>query len=254
VKRHLIIPDTQVRPGVATEHIDWAAQAILDYKPDVIVHLGDHWDFPSLNTHSEKGSAELEGTRYQDDLDAGNEAWERLCKPMEAEQARLRSGHRKRWEPRKVAIRGNHEHRADRVAKNDPRWEGVIGSHNCQTRDWEVVPFLEIIDIDGVAYSHYFANTHSGRPIGGTIPSRLAKIGRSFVCGHEQGMLYGMQQYPGSIRRHGLVAGSFYQHCESYRGAQGRDEWRGIVVLNEVEDGDYCVMPLTLAYLRKKYG
>lgn len=249
-----MIPDTQIRPGVETDHIDLAAQAILDYQPDVIVVLGDWWDFPSLNTHSEKGSTELEGTRYQDDLDAGNEAFERLCAPMEKEQRRRKEGHRTRWEPRKVFLGGNHEDRADRVARSDPKWQGVIGSHNCQTRDFERYPFLEIVDIDGIAYSHYFANTHSGRPIGGTIPNRLSKIGRSFVCGHEQGMQYGMQQYPGSIRRHGLVAGSFYRHCEGYRGAQGRDEWRGIVVLNEVRDGDYCVMPLTMNYLEAKYA
>jgi hypothetical protein len=254
VNRHLWIPDTQVRPGVPTDHIDWAAQAILDYKPDVIVVAGDWWDFPSLNSHSEKGSAELENTRYQEDLEAGNEAFVRLCAPMEAEQARLAKGHRKRWEPRKVFLGGNHEDRADRVARNDPKWEGVIGSHNCQTRDFERHKFLEIVDVDGIAYSHYFANTHSGRPIGGSIPNMLGRVGRSFCMGHVQGMSYGMQQYPGSIRRHGLVAGSFYQHCEGYRGAQGRDEWRGIVVLNEVQDGDFCVMPLTLDYLRRKYA
>jgi hypothetical protein len=254
VNRHLIIPDTQVRPGVATEHIDWAALAILDYKPDVIVVLGDWWDFPSLNSHSEKGSKERSGTRFQADVDVGNEAFARLCAPMEKEQERRRRGHRERWEPRKVFLGGNHEDRADRVARDDPTWEGVIGSHKCETRDFERFPFLEIVDIDGIAYSHYFQNTKSKHAIGGTIPNRLSKIGRSFCCGHEQGMLYGMQQYPGSIRRHGLVAGSFYQHCEGYRGPQGRDEWRGIVILNEVADGDYCVMPLTLNYLREKYA
>jgi hypothetical protein len=49
------------------------------------------------------------------------------------------------------------------------------------------------------------------------------------------------------------VAGSCYAHDEEYRGAQGQGHWRGIVVLNEVRDGDYCVMPLTLDYLCRKY-
>jgi hypothetical protein len=43
--------------------------------------------------------------------------------------------------------------------------------------------------IDGVHYSHYFSNTHSGKPIGGSIDNRLNKIGHSFVAGHEQGLL-----------------------------------------------------------------
>jgi len=254
MRRHLVIPDTQVKPGVDTRHIDWAAQAIVDYMPDVVVVVGDWWDLPSLNRHDEPGSAAMENSRYQDDLDAGNDAFRRLCGPMQKEQERRRRRHIKRWEPRKVFLRGNHEDRADRVARNEPKWEGVIGSHNCQTLDFEVHPFLEIVDIDGIAYAHYFGNIHSGRPIGGTIPNRLNKIGRSFVQGHEQGMRYGMEQYPGKIRRHGLVAGSFYLHQEEYRGPQGNDEWRGIVVLNEVNDGDYCVMPLTMAYLERKYG
>jgi hypothetical protein len=250
----LWVPDVQCRRGVPTEHIDWCARAIVEYKPDVVGCIGDFWDFPSLNSHSEKGSLDLENSRYQEDLDAGNEAWARMCAPMEKEQQRLRDGHKTRWEPRKVFLRGNHEHRADRVAENDPKWLGVIGSHQCQTRDFEVHPFLEIVDIDGIAFSHYFAAPNTGRALAGSIESRLARIGRSFFQGHQQGFLYGIKQFPGNIRRHGIVAGSFYLHDEGYRGLQGTGEWRGIIVMNEVEDGDFDIMPLSISYLRRRFG
>jgi hypothetical protein len=36
MKRHLIIPDAQVKPESRTEHIHWAGEAILEYKPDVV--------------------------------------------------------------------------------------------------------------------------------------------------------------------------------------------------------------------------
>jgi Calcineurin-like phosphoesterase len=254
VRRHLIVPDTQCRPGVDTSHIDWAAQAIVDYKPDVVIHLGDHWDLPSLNGHNEPGSLEIEGARYSEDIEVGDEAFERLSGPMEAEQARLVKNKQKHWDVRKVFLRGNHENRADRLAAREPKWQGVIGSHNFNTRDWEVHEFLKIVEIDGISYSHYFGSGHSSRPIGGSVENRLARVGRSFVMGHQQGLLYGIKQYPGSIRRHGIVAGSFYLHDESYRGPQGNNEWRGIVVLNEVKDGDYDVMPLSMSYLRRKYS
>lgn len=254
MRRHLIIPDTQIRPGVPTEHIDWAARAIVEYMPDVVVHLGDHWDFASLNTHSEKGSEELEGRRYQDDLDTGNEAFARLDAPMAAEINRRIQSKKKRWAPRKVFLRGNHEQRADRVAKNDPKWHGIIGSHNCQTLDWEVVPFLQVAVIDGIRYSHYFQNVNSSKPIGGSIDNRLNRIGESFVQGHEQGFLYGNRTFPTGRVKHGLVCGSYYLHDEGYKGAQGNGHWRGIVVLNEVQDGAYDIMPLSIEYLRRKYG
>ena len=56
-KRHLIIPDAQIKPGANTEHVDWAARAIVEYQPDVVVCIGDWWDFPSLNSHSKSSRA-----------------------------------------------------------------------------------------------------------------------------------------------------------------------------------------------------
>lgn len=173
---------------------------------------------------------------------------------MEKEQKRLAKGRRKRWNVRKVYLFGNHCIRPDVVAQNVPKWQGVIGSHLCDTRDWERHAFLEVVEIDGFAYSHYFANTHSGRPIGGSIENRLNAIGRSFCHGHEQGLRHGRKPYPGNLSRLGIVAGSFYQHCENYRGPQGRDEWRGCVVINEAQRGDGDLMTLSMDYLRRKYA
>jgi hypothetical protein len=253
-RRHLLIPDTQVRRGVPLEHLKAAAQAIVHYKPDVIVHIGDHWDMPSCNRHIEPGSMELEGARIREDIEVGNEAWETLFAPMHAEIARLKTGKRKYWTPRLVYCRGNHEDRLDRLVGSSPMLEGVVSTDMMLTPGFERKSFLEITEIDGIWYSHYFANTHSGRAIGGSIDNRLNRIGRSFVQGHEQGFLYGVRQFPGKLTRHGLVAGSFYMHDEKYRGLQSNSEWRGIVVLNEVRDGgNYDIMPLSMDYLLRKY-
>src|SRR5690606_36998186 len=87
-----------------------------------------------------------------------------------------------------------------------------------------------------------------------TIDNRLNKIGASFAQGHEQGFRYGTRIQATGKTWHGLVAGSCYLHREEYRGNQGQKHWRGCVVLNEVNDGDYCVMPLTLDYFARKYA
>jgi hypothetical protein len=247
MRRHLIIPDVQVKPESRTEHLKWAGEAILDYKPDVIVCLGDFWDLPSLNAHSNPGSEELEGRRYQQDVDAGNAAFKLLA-------GYVKKSRSKTWQPRKVFLEGNHENRANRIAKNDPKWHGIIGSQNCQTLDWERHRFLKIVEIDGIKYCHYFPNPFSGKPIGGTIVSRLNNIGASFVQGHQQGFLYASKQYPDHVK-HGLVAGRFYAENESYRPDDVQaTEWSGIVVLNGVRRGDYDLMPLRMDYLRRKYG
>ena len=46
-----------------------------------------------------------------------------------------------------------------------------------------------------------------------------------------------------------------YTHNEDYLGAQGNRHWRGVLVLNDVnEDGEFDLMPLSLSYLERKYG
>lgn len=252
-KRHLIVPDTQTKPGIPLDHVEWIGLAIADYKPDVVVHIGDHWDFASLSSHEQPGSAPLEGQRYKDDLEVGNAAFAMLSKPMDDEIERLRRNHDKRWEPRKIFCKGNHEIRADRVANNNPKLLGTIGSDQCNVRDWERHEFLEVVEVDGILYSHFFANTHSGKPIGGTVQNKLTKIGSSFVHGHVQGLDIGTKMMGNGKTWWGISAGSCYTHIENYRGAQGQRHWRGVIVLNEVEDGEHCPMPLSLSYLCKRY-
>lgn len=256
--RHLVIPDCQIKPGQDTTHIDWAAQAIVEYKPDVIVCIGDFWDLPSLSTHDAPGSKEAEGRRVAADIDAGNQAFEALVLPMQMEMDRLKYTRRRQWKPRCEFLFGNHEDRLSRAIFRDPKWEGVISLDSLKTPGFSRTKFPNILEIDGIKYAHYFPNPYSGRPIGGTIPNRLSHIGCTFVQGHQQGFLYGTKQYPDHVK-HGLVCGRFYNNHESYRPQDVQDvEWNGIIVLNDVRsvrgNGDYDLMPLSMRYLRSKYA
>jgi hypothetical protein len=191
----------------------------------------------------------MEGKRYKADLEAGNDAFAKLCAPMEKEIRKSRS-----WRPRKVFLLGNHEDRADRASLKDPKFLGHIGSENCRTRDWERYAFLERVWMDDICFSHYFQASHSNRPIGGSVDNRFNRIGCSFVQGHEQGYRIGNRIMGSGRTLYGLVAGSFYPHIEEYRGAQGQRHWRGIFVLNDVREGEYDIMPLSMNYLCRKYA
>jgi hypothetical protein len=249
VRRHLIVPDAQVRHGVDTTHIGWAGQAIVEYKPEVIVVMGDWWDFPSLSTHDAPGSKESEGRRVKPDLDAGNAAFELLVGPMRAEMKRDR-----KWKPECHFLFGNHEDRLSRAIFRDPKWEGMLTLDQLKTPGFKRHEFLKIVNIDGIKYCHYFPNPFSGKPIGGTIVSRLNNIGATFCQGHQQGFLYASKQYPDHVK-HGIVCGRFYNHHEGYRTADVQNsEWNGILILNAVHDGDFDLMPLRMDYLRRKYS
>jgi hypothetical protein len=251
-RSHFVIPDTQTRPGVPLDHLDWIGQYIAAKKPDVIVHLGDHWDFFSLNGHEEPGSAPLEGARYSDDLFVGNEAFKRICLPIEAEEARLRRQKQKLWTPEKHFIVGNHEVRADRVAKNNPKFLGTIGSDQCDIRDWQRHEFQKPVLIDGIYYAHLFSNTGTGKPIGGEVPNRLTKINATFIQGHEQGKRSGERVTSIGHTIRGLIVGSCYLHREEYRGPHQR-HWRGVLKLNEVRNGEFDLTEISLGYLCRRF-
>ena len=253
-KRYLVIPDCQIKPGVDTRHIDWAAQAIIEYRPDVIVCIGDWWDMPSLNSHEVPGSKELEGSRIMDDIAAGNEAFEKLVAPIQSLYLRQVANRQKRYSPECHFFFGNHEQRITRITTQDPKWDGLLTLDALKTPGFKRHKFLSIVELDGIKFCHYFPNPHTGRPIGGTIINRLNHIGCSFVQGHQQGFSYATKQFPDHVK-HGLVCGRFYSHHESYRpdGVQV-SEWNGIVILNRVDRGDMDIMPLRYEYLRDKYG
>lgn len=253
MRRHVWVPDTQVKPGVPIDHIAWVGAYIAEKKPEVIGVAGDWYDLASLNSHEEKGSAPLEGARYKDDIDSGRQAFEIFLKPIESERDRLRKNKQKRWEPETFVTLGNHEIRADRAALNDPKWLGHIGSENCWFSDFERVPFLKIKEVDGIQYTHFFKMQNSNNAIGGSTDNRLNKIGRSHTQGHQVGFLYGNRVFPDGSTRHSLTAGSCYLHFEDYRGPQCNAHFRGIIFKNEVKNGNYDIMPISLGYLCRKY-
>ncbi len=254
---HIVIPDTQVKPGVRTEHLEWAGRYIVDKFADrddvTIIHLGDHWDMPSLSSY-DKGKRSMEGRRVAKDIAAGNAAFALLNEPLEKLNERRRRCRHGEWWPERHFLFGNHEERIVRAIDDDAQMDGLLSLDMLDTRGWERHDFLEVVEIDGVLYSHYFYQPMTGRPYGGTvIETRIKNIGASFTQGHQQTLMYGLRFVRGRSQ-HGLVAGSFYQHDEDYKGPQGNSHWRGIVVCYQVERGSYDPMFVSLDYLRRRYA
>jgi hypothetical protein len=254
--KHIVIPDTQAKEGVPTDHLRWIGQYIVDEFKDKdvkIIHLGDHADMPSLSLY-DKGKKSMEGRRYQADIAAANEAWAVLNAPLVALNKTRRSSRHATWLPERYVLLGNHEYRINRAVEMDAQLEGIITTDHLDyaRSGWNVSDFLEVIWLDGVAYSHYFYNPMTGKPYGSTVEARLRQIGHSFTMGHQQTLMYGLRFVAGRSQ-HGLVAGACYLHDEDYKGYQGNAHWRGIIVKHEVQDGSYDPMFVSLNYLCLRY-
>ena len=86
-------------------------------------------------------------------------------------------------------------------------------------------------------------------------PSARLQVCREFqsaTAGHLQGVDFYCHQ-TGTRRMYGIIAGSFYQHEEEYLGPQGTAYWRGVVVKNQVADGQYDPMFISLDYLMEEW-
>lgn len=245
-KRHMVIPDTQCKPGVPLDHLEWAGKYAAKAKPDSIIFIGDHADSPSLSLY-DKGKKSFEGRRYKADVAAANKGMDLFMAPINAEPD---------YKPRKVITLGNHCNRVNRAVESQPELEGLMSLDDLNFKDhgFEVYPYLEPVVIDGVAYCHFFTSGVMGRPVS-SAKALNTKKHQSCVMGHVQRREIDYQYNATGKRITSIFVGAFYQHDEDYLGPQGNAEtWRGIWMLNQVKDGEFDEMPVSLDYLKRRYG
>jgi hypothetical protein len=237
-----VLPDTQCKPGVPLEHLYWAGRYFADKRCDVIVALGDHWDMASLNIY-EKGLKKAEGRTYSADIEAGNQG-------MRLFRAGLQSGLADGWKPRLVFLMGNHEERVLRALQVDPKLEGTIGYKDFDLAGWEVHQFLEVVEIQGIEFSHYFCSGAKNGAVS-SAAALLRERQSSAIQGHCQ--IYQDAVHPRTGKR-AIFAGAFYAHYEEYMGPQGNDNKRHILILHEAQGGNFDLMEISLKFLRKRYA
>ena len=253
---HLVIPDSQVKPGVSLDYLHWIGKYIARKMPNTIIHLGDFADMESLSLWN-KGKRSAEGVRINEDIEAAVKGMEILLAPMRELQKQQQECGEEVYNPRMVILLGNHENRIERYVEDTPEMHGFL-STDCLCYEefgWEVVPFLTPINIDGVNYCHYFPNVMTGKALTGTALNMLKTIGESFTMGHRQTLDVATRFLPTSGRQQfGLIAGACYTHEEGYKGVQGNHHWRGIIVKHNVHDGSYDPLFVSLDWLEKQYG
>lgn len=241
-----VVPDPQCKPGVRLDHLTWASRYFADKGVDVVVNLGDHWDMPSLSSY-DRGKRAAEGRRVEHDIAAGNEGLALLTEYLTPAV-------------RKILLRGNHEQRLERFTEDHPELHGQVGYHLFNDRElgWEVYDFLDPVTVAGVTFCHYFPRSSDGNVTQTKrgAPSAMAQLKRemrSCIAGHKQGLDLAVHTNGRRMLR-SVIAGSYYQHDESYLSPQGNAHWRGILMLTEVKNGNFNLCEVSLGYLKRKYG
>jgi predicted phosphodiesterase len=247
----LVIPDTQVREGVDTSHLKWISNYMVEKKPDVVIHLGDHWDMPSLSSY-DYGKKTFEGKRYKKDIQAGNDGIKLLISSVHGYNNKQKVNGKKQYKPQFFYLDGNHDQRIARAVNDDAKLEGTIGLEDRDLTGWTNIPFLEPFILNDVVFCHYLTSGVMGRPVV-TASALLAKKHQSCVVGHQQGRQVATATKADGSQITAIIAGSCYLHDEEYMGIQGNKHFRGIIMLHEMMHGSFDEMFVSLDFLGKKY-
>lgn len=252
--KHLYLPDVQAKPGVDFTYLNKIGHYIVEKRPDKVICGGDFADMASLSTY-DQGKKSFEGRRYRADIEASHEAMTSLLEPLWTFNTKAKKNKEKQYHPDLTLTLGNHENRINRATNDDPKLDGVLSVEDLKYESfgWDVVPFLDVRVLDGIAYSHYFTTGLMGRPVT-TAQACLNKKHCSTIQGHQQGLQIATAYRADGRMLTSVIAGSCYQHDEEYMSIQGNRHWRGFLVLHDVNDGEFDLMPVSLRYLEKKYG
>jgi hypothetical protein len=252
MRKHLVIPDGQVIPGISLDHWSWLGKYAAEKRPDVIVQLGDLGEFSSLSEYDrDSKKRQFYQRSFAKDLEVFCGAIGRF------EEAIAKA---KDYKPKRVWTEGNHDYRVERFLDAEPRWRNsfVTPREVMKDRGWQVVPYLKPVVVDGVAYCHLFCRAPSGLVTSTKFgaPSAKAQVQRemrSCIAGHKPGLDTHIQPLDAKQIR-GVIAGSFYRHKIDYQTPQGAAHWRGVLMLHEVHQGNFDIMEVSINYLKRKYG
>jgi len=259
-KKILIVGDCHAKPfwdktrtktelvpwKIANARFDALGAFIVHHKPDIIIQMGDWYDFKSISSY-DKGKRSNETERLEFDIEAVADALGRVEGAIRRDnETRMR----KLYKPRKIFLLGNHENRYIRLVNDQPmfaqeglgdRWHLQADPAGVHKAGWEVYPFLEAVNVEGIHLKHYWTTGIMGKPISGEYPAEtmLKLVKASCIGAHSHLFSFATRANDAIGRINAMVAGCFFGFHEDYAGPANSMWWRGLVMLNNVSAGDY---------------
>lgn len=260
----LVIGDAHADPNFSNERFDALGRFIVDRRPDNIVQIGDWGNLDSISFHNHGRPLLQEGQRLALDLDAMRDAYERVMTPLWTEWERARKSKRKRYDPKRYWVEGNHEDRVRRFLEGNPVLEGFVPESDlvgAEPDGWEVVPYREYVFINGTGFTHVPIND-AHQPVSGKYMAMRAaeRHAGTIVFGHNhrRELLSVNRVTEGTThgtRVDALSAGCFFDYDPEYvRGGLGNLAWwRGLVLLTHVGYSRVDIETISIDRVKEQY-
>lgn len=229
----LVIPDSHVKVGVSNRRFEWLGNLIVETQPDIIVNLDDQADLESLYNLRAKTLNDERQELFDQEIELYHDANRKIFDPIEKynnTQARFK---KKKYQPRKIIVKGNHTHRLD-------KWQGTKECNKLlrfKENGYEVYEYLYPAEINGTLFAHYFYSDRI-KPWASNATELIECTMRSAVCGHTHRLSFECRGDVEGKKYFGLSAGCYLdpEQIMDYLGPQGgKDWWSGVTMLHEMD-------------------
>ena len=241
----LVIGDAHVTNKQSLRRFKWLAEYIKDNTPDYLVIMGDFLTLNSLSAWDRDKRLLMEGRRFYQEIDAGNEALDTL--ELEKYPQLV-----------KKFIHGNHEDRLTRYIYTHPELADerttVSSLLQLKERGFQQTPYRDYTSIGGIYFTHIPFG--KAREISGKdICSKAEQVTVNSVvfahthelhtsCVHKEGQKH-LQQI--------LNAGCFFEEDEEYVQGHMTHYWKGIIELDNYSYGRFDLKTTSMGRLKREY-
>lgn len=240
-----VVGDAHVDEHQTLDRFDCLNKYLKHVRPNYVITIGDFLSMNCLSDWDKNKRLLMETRRYSLEVDAGNEALDRMCKGL-PKKTRL------------VAVKGNHENRVDRYFETDPTFLGTNSLEkdlHYYKRGFEVTEYKEHYYVNGVAFTH-IPITSGGKSIGNPyVAAKALKLyGTSVVFGHTHTLDHCAEHRHGSPHlNQSLSVGCFFEHIDLYAQGSLTNYWRGIVTLNIYSENRFDIDTIAMSRLKAEY-
>ena len=146
---NMIFGDTHIEPHTDLTPLGRLGELAVKKKAGVLICVGDFTDFAS-QAWMKKARGKYTLTQ---ELNATRKALAKFEQAIHEYNKERRRQKKKMYKPRKIICKGNH----------DARVSGDAFDKIFRDAGWEVYQYREVIEVEGIFYSHIFENGTSGR-------------------------------------------------------------------------------------------
>ncbi len=254
----LPIGDTHTHPGDNSKRLQALGNYIVDKKPDVIVIMGDWFDFDSISKFNEPGSITREGMRLRKELDVGAMGYKIMLHELSYYNKQQAKHKHKQYLPEVIFLKGNHEFRLDKLAENNAIFSGAfsIEKELNQVYPTTMVEYGEYIDIDGILFTHI--PFKAGRPLASvvnTTGATLDLVDKSVIFGHTHRLEVKEKRRAGSYNLiRAINVGCLFENIPNYAKNDNPAWWKGLVPITSYGKGEFDFSTLSMTQLKKQYA